>query len=223
MHSRPFFTLALLVLLAACSNPLKTGRHLIDAPQTGKQLSDRLGTAELSDVSLPEYAAADEVAFQAADGTVRSGPRALWADKPQRAFTVALARSISDVSGATVIASPWPLTEPPQHKIQVEVEKALASRDGLYRLTGRYYVSDERGNGTSQARSFSIAVPVPAGTTSGVAAAQSTAISQLARQIAELGGPGRSVKTTTPKASSDPYAIPPLYPIDPLPPLNPGS
>lgn len=223
MHRRPLFALALLSLLAACSNPLKTGRHLIDAPQTTKQVSDRLGTAELSDVSLPDYASSDEVAFQAADGTVRSGPGALWADKPQRAFTVALARSISDVSGATVIASPWPLTEPPAHKIQVEVEKALASRDGLYRLSGRYYVSDERGRGSSQARSFSIAVPVPAGSTSGVAAAQSSAISQLARQIAQLGGPGRALKTTALKASSDPYAIPPLYPLEPLPPLNPGS
>ena len=224
MPFRPRLALRLAVLtpflaaLAACSNPLATGKHLIDAPAVSQQVGDRIGTAELLDVTLPDYASAEQVAFQAPDGSVRSGPKELWADKPQRAFTVALARSVSDVSGATVIPEPWPLTEPPAHKIRVDVEKALAGRDGVYRLVGRYYVSDERGTGSSQARSFSISVPVPAGSTSGVAAAQSAAIGQLAQQIAVLGGPGKSIAT---KARPDPFAIPPLLPLEPLPPLEP--
>lgn len=214
---------AVLTLLAACSNPLSTGKHLLAPPPMSQEVSNRLGTAELADVELPDYASSDEVAFQAEDGTVRSTPRQLWADQPQRSFTVTLARAISEVSGATVIPEPWPLTEPAAHKIRVEVERALAGRDGQYRLSGRYYVSDENGGGSSQARMFSIAVPVPAGTTSGVAAAQGAAIAQLARQIATLGGPGRSIATRTPR--SDPYAIPPLYPLEPLDPAEetPGS
>lgn len=217
MHRRLTAFLLPLALLAACSNPLATGKHLIDPPDMGKQVSDRLGTAELADVSLPDYASGSEVAFQVADGTIRSTPKQIWADTPQRGFTVGLARAISEVSGATVIPEPWPLSEPAKHRIRVEVEKALASRDGVYRLSGRYYVSDEGGRGSSQARFFSIAVPVPAGSTSGVAVAQSAAIGQLARQIAVLGGPGRAIATS---AKADPYAIPPLYPVDPLPPLG---
>lgn len=100
-------------LLGACSNPEKTGRFLIDPPVAGVQVPNRLGTAELKDVSLPEYAADQEVAFQTGDGAVRSNSDNLWADDPARSFTTTLARAISDVSGATVISEPWPLAQPP--------------------------------------------------------------------------------------------------------------
>ena len=102
-----------LLALAACSNPEKTARYLIDPPATGDMVANRLGTAELKDVSLPEYASGQEVSWQTPDGAVRSTPDDLWADSPQRAFTLSLARAISDVSGATVIGEPWPLAQPP--------------------------------------------------------------------------------------------------------------
>ena len=81
----------------------------------------------------------------------------VWADTPARAFTLSLARAISDVSGATVIPEPWPLAEPPRRRLRVDVEKALAGQDGIYRLTGRYYVSDDSGGGSNHARSFAFA------------------------------------------------------------------
>ena len=43
-----------LLALAACSNPEKTARYLIDPPATGDMVANRLGTAELKDVSLRE-------------------------------------------------------------------------------------------------------------------------------------------------------------------------
>lgn len=202
--------------LAACSNPLATGRYLIDPPPAQGQVANRLGTAELADVSLPDYAEGQEVAFQDEDGAIRSTPKQLWADTPARAFTLSLARAISDVSGATVIAEPWPLAEPPRRRVRVDVEKALAGRDGIYRLTGRYYVADEEGGGANHARSFAFGVPVPVAGPGGVAAAQSAAITQLARQIAVLGGPGTTIATS----AEDPFALPPLLPLDPLPPLE---
>lgn len=196
--------------LAACSNPLATGRYLIDPPAAQGQVPNRLGTAELADVSLPDYAEGDEVAFQDKDGAVRSTPKQIWADTPARAFTLTLARTISDLSGATVIPEPWPLAEPPQRRIRVDVERALAGRDGIYRLRGRYYVSDEAGGGRNHARGFDIAVPLPAAGPGGVAAAQSAAIGRLAQQIALLGGPGTAIATT---AAPDPFALPPLDPL----------
>ena len=53
----PLIALSGLVLLGACSDPEKTGRFLLDPPTQGVRVANRLGTAELKDVSLPEYAA----------------------------------------------------------------------------------------------------------------------------------------------------------------------
>ncbi|AGT11305.1 PqiC family protein [Paracoccus aminophilus] len=199
MMRHTFYALACLAALGACSNPLKTGRFLIDPPDQGVRVPDRIGTAELRDVSLPDYASGDEVAWQTADGAVRMDTKNLWADKPQRAFTLTLARTISDISGATVIAEPWPLAEPPRRKLEVRVEKALAMPNGVYRLTGRYFVSDNNAGGANQARSFDISVPLTSDKPGEIARAQSQAIAQLARQIATLSGPGRSIKTSAPK------------------------
>ncbi|MCQ0969343.1 PqiC family protein (plasmid) [Paracoccus sp. TK19116] len=200
-------------LLAACSDPEDTARYLIDPPVAPTQVANRLGTAELVDVSLPEYASGQEVSYQTADGAVRSNPDNLWADNPQRGFTLSLARAISDVSGATVIAEPWPLTNPPDRKLDVRVEKALAQADGVYRLTGRYFVSDETySSGGNHARSFDISVPLGGEGTGFVAAAQSTAISILAQQIAVLGGPGSTFVAKAPAA--DEFGLPPLLPLD---------
>ena len=204
-----------LTLLGACSNGEKTARYLIDPPLSGERVPDRLGTAELKDVSLPEYAAAGEISWQTEDGAVRSNTKKLWADTPQRAFTQTLARTISDLSGATVIAEPWPLAEPPRRRLEVRVEKALAQSDGVYRLSGRYFVSDEAAGGANQARSFDISVPLADDEPGTIARAQSQAITQLARQIAVLGGPGRSVRTSaTPVPRMDDIFSQPLPPLE---------
>ncbi|SIS49344.1 PqiC family protein [Paracoccus saliphilus] len=200
--------LGVVLVLSACSNPEKTGRFLIDPPSVQAQLPNRLGTAELKDVSLPDYAADQEVMWQTEDGAVRSNPDSLWANSPKRGFTLALAREISDVSGATVIGEPWPLAEPPQRVLEVRVEKALAQADGIYRLSGRYFVSDEGSGGTNHARSFDISVPMASNQPSAIAQAMSQAISQLAQQIAALGGPGRTIATQTP---ADPFALDPIF------------
>lgn len=211
----PALPIAVLIwasLLGACSNPEKTGRFLIDPPVAGVQVPNRLGTAELKDVSLPEYAADQEVAFQTGDGAVRSNSDNLWADDPARSFTTTLARAISDVSGATVISEPWPLAQPPARILEVRVERALAQADTTYRLSGRYFVSDDglSGGGTNHARSFDIRVPMTAQGPAATAAAASQAISILAQQIATLSGPGATIATTRP-AASDPFDLPPLF------------
>ena len=208
----PLIALSGLVLLGACSDPEKTGRFLLDPPTQGVRVANRLGTAELKDVSLPEYAANQEVAFQTQDGAVRSNPESLWADTPSRAFTTTLARAISDVSGATVIGEPWPLAEPPARVLEVRVERALAQTDNIYRLSGRYFVSDDglKGNGANQARSFDIRVPMTEATPAATATAASQAIAQLAQQIATLSGPGTTIATQQP-AAADAFDLPPLF------------
>ncbi|CAM3163501.1 membrane integrity-associated transporter subunit PqiC [Paracoccus nototheniae] len=212
MHSAlPLLALLGTSLLAACSNPEDTGRYLIDPPTAGVQVPNRLGTAELKDVSLPEYAGDQEVAYQTPDGAVRSNPDDLWADSPSRAFTTTLARAIGEVSGATVIGEPWPLAQPPARRLEVRVERALAGADNSYRLSGRYFVSDDglSGGGTNHARSFDIRVPMTAQGPAATAAAASQAISLLAQQIAQLSGPGATIATTVPAGNE--FELPPLF------------
>ena len=91
----------------------------------------------------------------------------------------------------------------------------LAQADGIYRLSGRYFVSDDKAGGANQARSFDISVPLADDKPATIARAQSQAVGQLARQIAQLAGPGRSIRT-----SSAP--VPDINDIfsQPLPPLE---
>lgn len=190
----------MLGLLAACSNPEATGRYLIDPPTPAIRVANQLGpTVEMRAVSLPEYAAGQEISWQTEDGAVRSNPDNLWADNPERAFTLTLARAISDVTGAIVIAEPWPLGEPAQRRLGVRVEKALAQADGIYRLSGRYFVTNESSGGTNYVRSFDISVPFADDQPQAIAVAQSTALSMLAQQIATLEGPGTNVVTRPPR------------------------
>lgn len=198
--------------LSACGNGTGTARYIIDPPNAGQQTPDHLGATELKNVSLPDYAASDEIAWQGTDGSVRSSTKILWADKPERAFTVTLARAISEISGASVVPEPWPFPSPPQHKLDVRVEQALAANDGYFHLKGRYFVSAEGGGaGSHHTRVFDIAVPVDQNAPDSVAGAASVAITMLAEQIAALGGPGTTIVATEP-GGGDPYAnLPPLF------------
>lgn len=199
--------------LTACGDGSGTQHYLIDPPVSTQVAGDQLGATELRDVSLPEYASASEVAWQSMDGVVRSSSRRLWADNPQRAFTLTLARAISEISGATVIPEPWPMATPAQRRLDVRVEKALASNDGFFRLQGRYFLSDEGGgSGQDHARAFDIAVPVNDNTPQAVANAFSIAITLLAEQIATLGGSGSTLVSRPAGGGSDPFAdLPPLF------------
>ncbi|WP_339108751.1 PqiC family protein [Thioclava sp. GXIMD4216] len=184
---------AALVTLAACSDPLDTAQYAIDPAPAKDTLPNRLGRAELREISLPDYASGQEIAFQTPDGALRSSPDNIWADDPKRAMTLALARQISEMSGATVIAEPWPLASDPQRKIEVRVDRFLAAADGAVHLDGVYYVSPASyaASGGDTVRRFDITVPM--GGVAGKAAdpgliarTQSAALGQLAAQIAQM-------------------------------------
>ncbi len=82
---------AALATLAACSNP---PRYTLDPPVPAARMAARAQTIVVRDVSLPEYAAAPEMALQGADGQVTNAGSALWADDPVRGWTNALSRQL---------------------------------------------------------------------------------------------------------------------------------
>ena len=188
MRNTVFFMICLSVL-GACSDPLSTGRYMIDSPTAEKTLPNRLGKAELREVSLPQYASDQEIVWQTEDGALRSTSKNVWADNPARAMTLALARQISAVSGATVIAEPWPLSQEPDRRIEVRVEQVLPRADGVLRMSGIYFVSlavGVLGRYPDSVHRFDIEVPLEGEGPGFIAKAQSAAIGQLAEQIAAL-------------------------------------
>lgn len=190
MLTRSLMIVAGLAALSGCSDPEKTGRYVIAPPTATQSLPNRIGSAELREVSLPQYAAGQEIAWQTPDGALRSTPDNIWADDPPRAVTLALARQISDLSGARVIAEPWPLAELPSRRIEVRVEQFLARADGVVALSGSYYVAAaDLGGGRDLVRRFDLSVPIAAGAENdpaAIARAQSQAVAQLAARIAQL-------------------------------------
>lgn len=186
MTMRPLALMASLLALAACAGPETTSRFLLDPPATEARLPNRLGQTELREISLPQYAAGQEIPWQEGDGTLRSRADQVWADDPSRAMTRVLARQISELTGATVIEAPWPLAEGPQRRLEVRVERMLAGADGVFRLSGRYFVSPVLGEGGDIARRFDIAAPVEGTGAPAIARAQSKAVQLLAAQIAQL-------------------------------------
>ncbi len=178
--------LIVLVALAACSDPTKTARFTLDPAPVTKQYPNRIGSAELREVSLPQYASDQEVPFQTVDGAVRSSPDNIWADDPRRAVTLALAQQISGLSGARVIAEPWPLTDLPQRRIEVRVEQFIATAQNTVRLAGNYYVTPLAGEGGDVMRRFDLSVPVTGEGPGAIAAAQGQAVTQLSARIAQL-------------------------------------
>lgn len=176
--------LSAVAAISACSSASKTERYQIDPAPAARSMPDKIGSAVLREVSLPQYAADQEIAFQTADGAVRTDARQVWADDPRRAVTLALASQISEVSGARVIAEPWPLSTPPARQIEVRVDRMLAAADNTVRLSGSYYVSGDSGD---TVRRFDIAEPIQGSGPAAIAAAQSRAVATLARQIAALG------------------------------------
>lgn len=188
MTFRPvLLAICALPLLAACSDPTKTARYQIDPVPAQKSLPNRLGQAELREVSLPQYAAGQEIPFQTEDGALRSSPDNVWADDPPRAVTLALSRQISEVSGATVLAEPWPLSEGPDRRIEVRIEKMLPSATGQLQVAGVYFISPTGFSGGGDVvRRFDFAVPIAQEGPGGIAAAQSEAVAELARRIAAL-------------------------------------
>lgn len=186
MMAKTFALLTLSLALAACGN---APRYLIDPPAPQQRLTTQARTIMLRDVSLPEYAAASEIAVQEEGGAVRNARRALWADLPERSLTLALARQLDAALSATVAAEPWPLAGLPDAEIEVRVQQSLAGADTIFRLEGQYYVRAEGVSVGPASAPFAIAVPMAGTEPQDIAAAQSSAIAQLATIIAR--GMGR--------------------------------
>lgn len=186
MRLPPALTL-LCLALAACSGPPPLRYPVPDAAAPAR-IAVSFRSVAVAEVSLPTYAALEEIARAGPGGQVESDPDNLWADDPPRAITLALARGLSQATGATVAPEPWPFRSTPDAVLDVRVEEALAGADGRFRLEGQYFVAPEAEDRSERARLFALSVPydVAAGYPA-IAAARGRAVSDLAALIAREG------------------------------------
>lgn len=114
---------------------------------------------ELRELSLPAYAAADEIVTQSADGTLTTS-NTLWADSPPRAVALELSRALAEISGARVASDPWPFSALPDASLDVRFESFVPDVSGVFRATGQYFVAVP--DGRERAGVFTVSVPFDA-------------------------------------------------------------
>jgi uncharacterized lipoprotein YmbA len=180
-----FAALLLLAALAACTSVPEQRLTVPRAPVETKQRI-AFATVALREVSLPGYAAGEDIYISDALGVLRTQPGLFWADDPARAITLELSRHLAQITGARVAAEPWPFGGFPEAQVEVRVEEMLAQEGGLFRLAGQYFVSSETGRARAQLFDLSVPVPLESGATA-IAAARGQAVRDLAIAIARDG------------------------------------
>jgi uncharacterized lipoprotein YmbA len=171
-------------VLVACSSDVN--RYTVQAPASAETIRIAFGSVEIRDVSLPSYAAADEITTERPDGVLASTTDVLWADSPERAVELELARHLAKLTGARVASDPWPFEAFPDARLEVRFEQLLAGADGVYRAQGQYFVAVETGR--ERAGLFDLSTPYAVeGGPQALAAARGGLILDVAEFIARNG------------------------------------
>lgn len=184
---RPALLIALLATLAGCGETVQ--RYATAAPVVDEKLpsiSSRYRSVEVRQISLPTYAASDEIATRDATGAITSNKSALWADEPARAMTLELSRYLGQITGVQVAAEPWPFLDRAGAIVDVRVEEMVADADGAFRISGQYYVAPDSGTG-GRSGLFSLSEPILGEGAGAIAAARAAVTRALAEQITRSG------------------------------------
>jgi uncharacterized lipoprotein YmbA len=159
-------------LLAGCS--ATTERYVLEPSKSDLRLRISAASVMVRSVSLPTYAAAEEIPVQGADGVIRD---------PERAMTLVLARQLNAMTTAVVAPEPWPLDGVPDVAIDIRVEQMLATNTGMLRLSGLYFIGGAGIEVAPNVRTFEIEAPVRGESFGALATAQSEALRLLAERI----------------------------------------
>lgn len=182
---KPVWAVFALAALVACTGA--PDRYAVPSPAVTDRQAIAFRAVEIREISLPAYAASDEVSQQGADGRVTSEWGVLWADTPERAVALELSRHLSRLSGARIASAPWPFEAFPDARLELRFESLIAGEDGQFRATGQYFVAVANG-GRERSGLFDLDVAFdPAGGPQAIAAARGQIILDLARFIAVNG------------------------------------
>jgi uncharacterized lipoprotein YmbA len=172
--------------VASCGDG-PAARYSVPQPTVSETIRISYSSVEIRDVSLPTYAASDEIHRETEGGVLQSSASVLWADAPERAMSLAISRNLSELTTAKIANEPWPFQSFPQARVEVRIEDMVAGQNGLFRLKGQYFVASTRGN-RERSGLFELltAYDIEAGPKA-IAAARGQAILELSQEIAKNG------------------------------------
>lgn len=172
-----------LALLAACGS---ANRYDVSPPQITEKTRIAFASVEVRDVSLPSYAAADEIAIRSEDGTLTSSSDVLWADAPERAIALELSQNLARLTDRRIASEPWPFEAFPDARLEIRFSELVATTTGVFSTSGQYFVAVEEGRERSGL--FDLNVPFdPAAGPNAIARARGQLILDLAEFIAREG------------------------------------
>ncbi len=198
MMFRMILAATTLLALAACDD--NTRRYPLEATPSTIKVRASVSSVLVRSVSLPTYAASEEIAFQDEFGVIKLSASDLWADDPERATTLVISRHLNQMTSATVAPEPWPIEEQPKATVDVRVEQLVATNRNTLRLSGQYFVGGQeiqpeysedpepkspRYTIRARSRLFDIEVPLPGAASGALAVAQSNALRVLSERIAK--------------------------------------
>ena len=177
--------LILLPLVAACGG--QADRFSVITPEVTQKVRIDFASVQVNDVSLPSYAASDEIHLQAEDGTLTSSTDVLWADAPERAIALELSQNLARLTDRRIASEPWPFEELSQARLEVRFAELVATSTGLFRASGQYFVAVREG-GRERSGLFDLSVPFdPEGGPTDIARARGQLILDLSTFIARNG------------------------------------
>ena len=168
--------------LGACSSP--TNRVDLQPLQSELRRTAIVPSVMVRTVSLPTYAAAEEIAIQNPDGVIVTSGDVLWADLPDRAATLTITGHLNTILSAVVGPDPWPFVDLPGAIVEVRVTEMIAGNDGLFRLRGQYFIGGDASTFRKTVVQFNHTAPLSDGSVSSVATAQSHVLLALSEEIA---------------------------------------
>lgn len=177
-----FSLAASVVTLAGCASSPSPRYTLTPVAGTGQRTRITARTVEIRRVSLPAYAAGPGILASGASGALLpiAGE---WADDPERAISAVLAAGVEARSTARTATEPWPLSSPPDARVEVRFDQLIARADGVFVLTGQIAVSSPDRQVRDTLRRVSLSAPIGGSNPQDIAAAQSAALGLLADEI----------------------------------------
>lgn len=175
---------ALVLTLAACGS---AQQYAVSAPAVTQKIRIAFASVEVTDVSLPSYAAADEIAIRQPDGTVTASDDMLWADAPERAIALELSRNLARLTSRRIASEPWPFEEFAEARLEIRFEDLIATSTGEFITSGQYFVGVRDGR-RERSGLFDLEVSFdPKRGPNALAAARGQLILDLARYVAKNG------------------------------------
>ena len=99
-----------------------------------------------------------------------------------------MTQQLDDILSATVGPEPWPFVGLPDVAVEVRVAQMLAGADGVFRLSGQYFVGGDGIDYRNSSHQFDLSEPLVGEGVSAIATAQARAVLRLSEDIARKLG-----------------------------------